>query len=144
MENKLNESEDNKEEGEKGGKKEEVGDKRSPILGRQKKRFAKDDNKNNNNNNNNNKQEDTDDEIIPGTPQKIKPVRVVKKKYTDYSNHQWCSCSDFAQDFDCKYHNHNNKQDDTDDEIIPETPEKIKRQAPKVSMLPRPPRGTGS
>ena len=49
MENKLNESEDNKEEGEKGGKKEEVGDKRSPILGRQKKRFAKDDNKNNNN-----------------------------------------------------------------------------------------------
>ena len=43
MENKLNESEDNKEEGEKGGKKEEVGDKRSPILGRQKKRFAKDD-----------------------------------------------------------------------------------------------------
>ena len=46
MENKLNESEDNKEEGEKGGKKEEVGDKRSPILGRQKKRFAKDDNKN--------------------------------------------------------------------------------------------------
>ena len=54
MENKLNESEDNKEEGEKGGKKEEVGDKRSPILGRQKKRFAKDDNKNNNNNNNNN------------------------------------------------------------------------------------------
>ena len=88
MENKLNESEDNKEEGEKGGKKEEVGDKRSPILGRQKKRFAKDDNKNNNNNNNNNKQEDTDDEIIPGTPQKIKPVRVVKKKYTDYSNHQ--------------------------------------------------------
>ena len=48
MENKLNESEDNKEEGEKGGKKEEVGDKRSPILGRQKKRFAKDDNKNNN------------------------------------------------------------------------------------------------
>ena len=45
MENKLNESEDNKEEGEKGGKKEEVGDKRSPILGRQKKRFAKDDNK---------------------------------------------------------------------------------------------------
>ena len=39
MENKLNESEDNKEEGEKGGKKEEVGDKRSPILGRQKKRF---------------------------------------------------------------------------------------------------------
>ena len=107
MENKLNESEDNKEEGEKGGKKEEVGDKRSPILGRQKKRFAKDDNKNNNNNNNNNnKQEDTDDEIIPGTPQKIKPVRVVKKKYTDYSNHQWCSCSDFAQDLDCKYHNY--------------------------------------
>ena len=48
MENKLNESEDNKEEGEKGGTKEEVGDKRSPILGRQKKRFAKDDNKNNN------------------------------------------------------------------------------------------------
>ena len=53
----------------------------------------------------NDKEDESEDEVIPASPKKPRPVRLVKRKYTDYSNEAWCSCAD-AQDFDCKYHNY--------------------------------------
>lgn len=99
-----------------GGKKEENGGKRSPIFRRKIKLAAKDDKTDDNKHDNkdekkedykkaiDNKEDDSDDEVIPGSPKKTKPVRLVRKKYTDYSNVAWCTCSDDAQDLNCKYH----------------------------------------
>ena len=101
--------------------------KKSPIIRLRSKLFGNDDKKyNTNDKTDNNKdkkkndkeakidikmdtkkkdKEDESEDEIPASPEKPRPVRLVKRKYTDYSNDAWCSCAD-AQDFDCKYHNY--------------------------------------
>ena len=87
--------------------------KKSPIIRRRSKLFGNDDKKYNTNDKTDNKkdtkkndkEDESEDEVIPASPKKPRPVRLVKRKYTDYSNEAWCSCAD-AQDFDCKYHNY--------------------------------------
>ena len=34
----------------------------------------------------NDKEDESEDEVIPASPKKPRPVRLVKRKYTDYSN----------------------------------------------------------
>ena len=102
--------------------------KKSPIIRRRSKLFGNDDKKYNTNDKTDNKkdtkknekeakidikkdtkkndkEDESEDEVIPASPKKPRPVRLVKRKYMDYSNEAWCSCAD-AQDFDCKYHNY--------------------------------------